>query len=334
MRFIRSLILVLGAALPVASCAQQPAGFVASPPAGAHSGTGNAAYGMVTPAPAGTSRIYMAAPTPPRGLYGTGFFGPPPAGAPDSDTPSAANPYKIAENGAASSSAPSYGGAPYAVPPAAAPAPTFYPSGRAPTTPYAAAPYAPARSPPVAYAPPPIVIAAAAPTAYATAPAATVASEPAAPEPRYTLDTGDRLRIVVFGQDGLTNSYLVSAGGNIDMPLIGPVAARGDTPEQLAARVSAKLRDGFIREPHVAVEIEAYRPFFILGEVTAPGQYPYVANMTAETAVAIAGGFTPRALHKNILLSRNYNGRSIRLSVPLTFPLRPGDTINVQERWF
>jgi len=157
---------------------------------------------------------------------------------------------------------------------------------------------------------------------------------PTAGEGYYTLDSGDRLRIVVFGQDGLTNSYVVSAGGNIDMPLIGQVSARGLTTDQLAGRLAEKLRDGYIREPHVAVEIEAYRPFFILGEVTAPGQYPYVANMTAETAVAIAGGFTPRASRKNVTLNRSYYGRPMRMAVPLNFPLRPGDTINVQERWF
>jgi polysaccharide biosynthesis/export protein len=157
---------------------------------------------------------------------------------------------------------------------------------------------------------------------------------PSAMEGQYTLDSGDRLRIVVFGQDGLTNSYLVSAGGHIDMPLIGSVAARGLTTDQLASRISEKLRDGFVREPHVAVEIEAYRPFFILGEVSQPGQYPYVANMTVETAVAIAGGFTPRATRNTVILNRNYYGRQIRLAVPLTFPLRPGDTISVQERWF
>ena len=157
---------------------------------------------------------------------------------------------------------------------------------------------------------------------------------PTAGEGYYTLDSGDRLRIVVFGQDGLTNSYVVSAGGNIDMPLIGQVSARGLTTDQFAGRLAEKLRDGYIREPHVAVEIEAYRPFFILGEVTAPGQYPYVANMTAETAVAIAGGFTARASRKNVTLNRNYYGRPMRMAVPLNFPMRPGDTINVQERWF
>jgi protein involved in polysaccharide export with SLBB domain len=156
---------------------------------------------------------------------------------------------------------------------------------------------------------------------------------PAATAGGYPLDSGDRMRIVVFGQEGLTNSYVVGAGGYIDMPLIGSVAARGLTTDQLASRISDKLRDGFIREPHVAVEIEAYRPFFILGEVNAPGQYPYVANMTVETAVAIAGGFGPRASRKSAVLTRNYYGRQIRMAVPLTFPLRPGDTVSVQERW-
>jgi polysaccharide export outer membrane protein len=194
---------------------------------------------------------------------------------------------------------------------------------------YAAAPYLPAPYP-APYAAP----------QYATVPAAAAPSAlyayaaPAAVDGSYRLDSGDRLRIVVFGQEGLSNSYAVDAGGAIDMPLIGSVLARGATTDELANRISEKLRNGFIREPHVAVEIEAYRPFFILGEVTAPGQYPYVANMTAETAVAIAGGFTPRALRKGVILNRNYNGRPMRIAVPLTFPLRPGDTINVQERWF
>ena len=177
----------------------------------------------------------------------------------------------------------------------------------------------------------------AAPNVYAYAGGATAYGYPgyATPgQPAYTLDSGDRLRIVVFGQDGLTNSYVVDASGHIAMPLIGSVMARGLTTDQLAHAIADKLRDGYIREPHVAVEIEAYRPFFILGEVTQPGQYPYVANMTAETAVAIAGGFGPRAFRKTVILIRNYNGQQIRIAVPLSYPLRPGDTINVQERWF
>jgi len=150
----------------------------------------------------------------------------------------------------------------------------------------------------------------------------------------YTLDSGDRLRIVVFGQDGLSNSYLVDASGYIAMPLIGSVLARGGTTEELSARIAHKLRQGYINDPHVAVEIEAYRPFFILGEVTQPGQYPYVADMTVETAVAIAGGFGPRAYRQTVTVTRMNHGQSVHLTVPKSFPLRPGDTVDVHERWF
>ena len=152
--------------------------------------------------------------------------------------------------------------------------------------------------------------------------------------PAYLLDSGDKLRVVVFGQDGLSNSYAVDAAGNITMPLIGGVSARAQTTSGLSQSIAGKLRNGYIREPHVAVEIEAYRPFFILGEVTAPGQYPYVANMTAETAIAIAGGFSPRAYKGTVDVSRTVDGQLYRGKVPLAFQLRPGDTILVSERWF
>jgi polysaccharide export outer membrane protein len=150
----------------------------------------------------------------------------------------------------------------------------------------------------------------------------------------YTLDTSDRLRIVVFGQEGLTNIYIVDATGRIAMPLIGAVSARGLTTTQLARAIADRLRQGFVREPHVAIEVEAYRPFFILGEVTAPGQYPFVPNMTIEAAVAIAGGFTPRAYRFDVEVSRSAGGVTARQKVPLIAPVRPGDTITVSERWF
>jgi polysaccharide export outer membrane protein len=150
----------------------------------------------------------------------------------------------------------------------------------------------------------------------------------------YTLDSGDKLRVVVFGQDGITNSYTVDAGGNINLPLVGVVPARGHGTQQLSQMIAERLKQGYVREPHVSVEVEAYRPFFILGEVTNPGQYPYVANMTAETAIAIAGGFAPRAQKGKVELTRNAPGQQMHGDVPLGFPLRPGDTVVVKERWF
>jgi polysaccharide export outer membrane protein len=150
----------------------------------------------------------------------------------------------------------------------------------------------------------------------------------------YTLDSGDRLRIVVFGQDGLSNSYFVDAAGNITMPLIGAVPARGTTTSDLSRAIGTRLRNGFVREPHLAIEIESYRPFFILGEVTYPGQYPFVPNMTVETAVAIAGGFTPRAYRADAKITRSERGQTYRVGVPLVATVRPGDTITIDERWF
>jgi polysaccharide biosynthesis/export protein len=150
----------------------------------------------------------------------------------------------------------------------------------------------------------------------------------------YHLDAGDKLRVVVYGQEGLTNSYAIDAGGSITMPLIGGVPARGRTPAGLAGEIAARLRNGYIREPSVAVEIEAYRPFFILGEVSAPGQYPYVPNMTVESAVAIAGGFSPRAKRDVVTVTHTEAGGAMRAVVPLGTPLSPGDTVFVGERWF
>ena len=104
--------------------------------------------------------------------------------------------------------------------------------------------------------------------------------------------------------------------------------------DELARAIADRLRNGFVREPHVAIEVETYRPFFILGEVLAPGQYPYVPNMTVETAIAIAGGFTPRAFRYDFTVSRSSMGVTARQKVPLIAPVRPGDTITVSERWF
>jgi len=150
----------------------------------------------------------------------------------------------------------------------------------------------------------------------------------------YTLDAGDKLRVSVFGQEGISGSYMIDAGGNLNLPLIGTVPARGFTTEQLSKMIGERLKQGYVREPHVTVSVESYRPFFIMGEVTTPGQYAYVPNMTAENAVAIAGGFAPRAKKETVELTRNGGGQRFTSQVPLNYPLQPGDTIVVKERWF
>ena len=185
---------------------------------------------------------------------------------------------------------------------------------------FAAASLRAAPAPAVIYAAPQVVaVAGPAPPAYDSA---------------YHLDAGDKLRVVIYGQEGLTNTYAIDASGMITMPLIGRVLARGRTPAGLAGEIVAKLRNGYIREPSVAVEVETYRPFFILGEVAAPGQYPYVPNMTVESAVAIAGGFSPRARRDTVTVTHTDAAGALRMVVPLGTPIGPGDTVQVGERWF
>ncbi|WP_372423726.1 polysaccharide biosynthesis/export family protein [Salinarimonas chemoclinalis] len=153
------------------------------------------------------------------------------------------------------------------------------------------------------------------------------------PEGEYRLAAGDRLRVIVFGQDDLSNLYTVEPAGTIAMPLIGAVPVTGATTRTVEARVAERLRGGFLRDPQVAVEVDTYRPFFILGEVASPGQFPYVDGITVQTAVAIAGGFTPRAARTSAEITRTVGDAMVTEAVPMTFPVRPGDTIVVAERW-
>lgn len=150
----------------------------------------------------------------------------------------------------------------------------------------------------------------------------------------YSLASGDRLRIIVFGQDSLSNVYAVDGAGRIALPLIGSIDALGHTTSQLERMIESRLRGGYLREPKVTVEIDSYRPFYVLGEVASSGQFPFVNGMTVQTAVAIAGGFTARGQRNYAELTRIVDGQTVTGSVPITHPVRPGDTIVVKERWF
>jgi polysaccharide export outer membrane protein len=157
---------------------------------------------------------------------------------------------------------------------------------------------------------------------------------PVIPNETYTLDSGDRVRIIVFGQDNLNRVYSVDGSGAIAMPLIGAVRARGLTTFELASVIANDLKRKYIKDPKVTVEVETYRPFFILGEVNTPGQYPYVNAMTVEAAVAIAEGYTERAKQRFVRLTRRFGGVMSTVMVPTDYPVQPGDTIYVLERFF
>lgn len=150
----------------------------------------------------------------------------------------------------------------------------------------------------------------------------------------YILDSGDEVRVIVHGQSDLTNTYTVDKGGYLVMPLIGGVPSRGRTPSLIEKDIAARLRKGFIRDPDVSVEVSRYRPFFVMGEVATGGQYTYVPGMTVQQAIAVAGGFSPRALRSDFLVTRQRNGQVFNLTAVLSDPVYPGDTIAVRERLF
>ena len=151
----------------------------------------------------------------------------------------------------------------------------------------------------------------------------------------YRLGSGDQIRVITFGEDQLTGEFRVDDGGNIALPLLSDVKAAGLTPEELGQHIAAELRRRkLLQDPSVAVEVIAFRPVFVLGEVAKPGQYPYQPGMTLLTAVAIAGGFTYRAVDSYASVVRTTDKQAVQGRVtPLSF-IAPGDVINVFERRF
>jgi polysaccharide export outer membrane protein len=147
----------------------------------------------------------------------------------------------------------------------------------------------------------------------------------------YKLGSGDRVRVVVFGQENLSGEFGLDGAGHFAMPLIGEIQAAGLTTRDLERQIREKFMTGYLLDPQIGVEVLNYRPFYILGEVKNPGSYPYIDGMAALNAVALAGGFTYRAKQGEFLLRR---GDAAGAVVGGDHVLMPGDTITVQERFF
>ena len=163
---------------------------------------------------------------------------------------------------------------------------------------------------------------------------------PDAPERAYQLGSGDHVRILVFGEDQLSGEYRVNDTGGIALPLLGTIRAAGSTTAQLEGVIGGGLKKtGMLRDPSIAVEVIAYRPIFVLGEVNKPGQYPYQPGMTVVTAVAVAGGFTYRAIDDYAGIVRTFdagtpNGRATEGRASRQSFVQPGDVITIFERRF
>lgn len=150
----------------------------------------------------------------------------------------------------------------------------------------------------------------------------------------YALGSGDEVRLTVFGEADLSGTYAVDGQGNVTLPLIGAVSARDATAPELARRVADALRGGYLRDPRVTAEVAAYRPYYILGEVERPGEYPYQNGLTVLNAVATAEGFTYRANERVVFIRRDGETEESRYGLDSDTPVRPGDTIRIGERLF
>ncbi|WP_426032176.1 polysaccharide biosynthesis/export family protein [Caulobacter sp. DWP3-1-3b2] len=150
----------------------------------------------------------------------------------------------------------------------------------------------------------------------------------------YILGAGDKIRVIVFGEPSLSGEFEVSGSGMIAFPLVGQLTALGISTSEFQARVAAALRDGYIKDPRVSVEVLNYRPFYILGEVTKPGEYPYTNGLTVMKAVATANGFTYRADTRKVFIKRANDDIERQISLDAGTMVLPGDTIRVKERYF
>src|SRR6185369_3351998 len=154
-------------------------------------------------------------------------------------------------------------------------------------------------------------------------------------DPDYRLGANDRVRIIVFGQPTLTGEYTLDGNGVLAFPLIGNVDANSQTTKQLQKTIVSKLDPDYLQNPSVSAEVITRRPFYVIGEVQKPGNYPYVTDMTALQAIAMAGGYTYRARQNNLYLKRlDANGRMIRVAATPETKVKPGDTVEVKERYF
>ncbi|MDB5420684.1 MAG: polysaccharide export protein [Brevundimonas sp.] len=150
----------------------------------------------------------------------------------------------------------------------------------------------------------------------------------------YRLGVADKVRVTVFGEEALTGEFLVGGNGRVSLPLIGETQAAGLTISEFQAEVSDALRQGYITDPRVNAEVLNYRPFYILGEVKAPGAYPYTNALTVMNAVATAGGFSYRADMRRVFIKRGANAADEEFQLTTSTRVAPGDTIRIRERLF
>jgi protein involved in polysaccharide export with SLBB domain len=158
-------------------------------------------------------------------------------------------------------------------------------------------------------------------------------SEPLS-EGAYVLGTSDKIKVIVFGEADLTGDFEVDSSGAVDFPLVGRVQAAGLTSQAFAAALTSALKGGYLKDPKVSVQVQSYRPFFIMGEVMKPGEYPYRNGMNVVSAVATAGGYTYRGSSSSVYLKRANEPKERKVPATPDVKVGPGDIVRVPERYF
>jgi polysaccharide export outer membrane protein len=156
----------------------------------------------------------------------------------------------------------------------------------------------------------------------------------APPRSDYKLGPGDKVHVTVYDEADLSGDFQVDSLGYVRLPLIGQIRAAGGSAYQLEGAVSDALQDGYLKNPRVAVEVTTYRPFYIIGEVGHPGQYPYTSNMSALDAVAVAGGFTDHAVESTLYVRHENETKEHQVAADETVKIRPGDVVRVEQTVF
>ena len=149
------------------------------------------------------------------------------------------------------------------------------------------------------------------------------------------LQAGDKLKVIVYGEEALSGLYEINPSGAIAMPLIGMVRAAGRTRSEIERDIAHKYSSGnYLQEPKVTVDVFEYRPIYVLGEALRPGAYPYKSGLNVLTAVTVAGGFTYRASRNSVFIQ--HAGEDVWQEYPLSASvlIAPGDLIRVPERYF
>ena len=150
----------------------------------------------------------------------------------------------------------------------------------------------------------------------------------------YRLGSGDKLKVTVYGEDDLSGEFFVDGSGQVQMPLLGQIRAAGLTVHEFVMEVQTQLGAKYLRDPKVSVEIENYRPFYIIGEVNKPGEYPFENGLNILGAIALAGGYTFRADDSDVYIRRNGDPKELTYPANALTRVYPGDIVRVAERIF